>query len=87
MSREPKEMYSGKNLGSTREPRWKSLMATTVEPVFTPQQCQDIINVGHQQKPQVARTTAEFQEAKVTSPMQNTTLKRETPPSAGFLLK
>ena len=58
-------MYSGKNLGSTREPRWKSLIATTVEPVFTPQQCQDIINVGHQQKPQVARTTAELQHAKV----------------------
>ena len=34
------------------EPKWKSLMANTVEPIFTSQQCQDIINVGHQQKTQ-----------------------------------
>ena len=32
------------------EPRWKSLLANTTEPIFTPQQCQDIIDVGHQQK-------------------------------------
>ena len=32
------------------EPKWKSLMANTVGPIFTPQQCQDIINMGHQQK-------------------------------------
>ena len=32
------------------EPRWKSLMANTVEPIFTPAQCQDIINMGHQQR-------------------------------------
>ena len=25
------------------EPKWKSLMANTVGPLFTPQQCQDII--------------------------------------------
>jgi len=37
------------------EPKWKSLMANTVEPIFTPQQCQDIINVGHQQKTQEAK--------------------------------
>jgi len=37
------------------EPKWKSLMANTVEPIFTPQQCQDIINVGHQQKTQDAK--------------------------------
>ena len=33
-----------------REPKWKSLMANTVQPLFTPAQCQDIINMGHQQK-------------------------------------
>jgi len=38
-----------------REPKWKSLMANTVGPVFTPQQCQDIINVGHQQKSEEAK--------------------------------
>ena len=32
------------------EPKWKSLFANTVNPIFTPAQCQDIINMGHQQK-------------------------------------
>ena len=32
------------------EPKWKSLLANTIGPLFTPQQCQDIINVGRQQK-------------------------------------
>ena len=38
-----------------REPKWKSLLANTVEPLFTPQQCQDIINKGHQQKARKAQ--------------------------------
>ena len=37
------------------EPKWKSLMANTTEPLFTPQQCQDIINMGHQQKAEEAK--------------------------------
>ena len=32
------------------EPKWKALLANTTEPLFTPQQCQDIINMGHRQK-------------------------------------
>ena len=32
------------------EPKWKSLVAITTEPLFTPEQCQDIINIGHQQE-------------------------------------
>ena len=32
------------------EPKWKSLMANTTAPIFSPAQCQDIINMGHQQK-------------------------------------
>ena len=36
-------------------PRWQSYMATTTQPLFTPQQCQDIINAGHAEKPQVAQ--------------------------------
>ena len=28
------------------EPRWKSFIVQTVGPVFTPEQCQDIINAG-----------------------------------------
>ena len=37
------------------EPKWKSLLANTTEPLFTPQQCQDIINMGHQQKAEEAK--------------------------------
>ena len=37
------------------EPKWKSLMANTVGPIFTPEQCQDIINMGHQQKTEEAQ--------------------------------
>jgi len=37
------------------EPRWKSLMANTVGPIFTPSQCQDIINRGRQQKTEEAK--------------------------------
>ena len=36
------------------EPKWKSLIANTTAPIFTPAQCQDIINMGHQQKTQEA---------------------------------
>ena len=37
------------------EPKWKSLLANTVEPLFTPQQCQDIIDIGHKQKAEEAK--------------------------------
>jgi len=37
------------------EPKWKSLIANTVEPLFTPTQCQDIINVAYQQKTEEAK--------------------------------
>tara|TARA_R110002020_G_scaffold197264_1_gene398357 strand:+ start:1681 stop:2265 length:585 start_codon:yes stop_codon:yes gene_type:complete len=33
------------------EPKWKSLMANTTTPIFTPAECQDIINVGRKEKP------------------------------------
>tara|TARA_R110000765_G_scaffold201578_1_gene307045 strand:- start:507 stop:1091 length:585 start_codon:yes stop_codon:yes gene_type:complete len=36
------------------EPKWKSLLANTTGPIFTPEQCQDIIDTGHQQKQQEA---------------------------------
>ena len=32
------------------EPKWKSLLATTVGPLFTPAQCQNIIDIGHQKE-------------------------------------
>ena len=36
------------------EPKWKSLLANTTAPIFSPAQCQDIINMGHQQKQEEA---------------------------------
>ena len=38
-----------------RMPRWQSYVATTTKPIFTPQQCQMIVNEGHQQKPEEAK--------------------------------
>ena len=37
------------------EPKWRSLIANTIKPLFTPAQCQDIIRVGHQQKAEEAK--------------------------------
>ena len=37
------------------EPKWKSLLANTTGPLFNPQQCQDIIDMGHQQKAEQAK--------------------------------
>ena len=39
----------------TKMPRWSSYMATTIEPIFTPQQCEMVIQTGHKQKPEVAQ--------------------------------
>ena len=36
-------------------PRWQSYMATTTQPIFTPQQCEMVIQAGHKQKPEVAQ--------------------------------
>ena len=36
-------------------PRWSSYMATTTEPIFTPQQCEMVIQAGHKQKPEAAQ--------------------------------
>ena len=37
------------------EPKWRSLMANTTAPIFSPEQCQQIIDLGHQQKQEEAR--------------------------------
>ena len=37
------------------EPKWKSLLANTTAPIFTPEQCQNIIDMGHQQKQEEAQ--------------------------------
>ena len=36
-------------------PRWQSYVATTTQPMFSPEQCKLIINAGHQQKPEGAK--------------------------------
>ena len=36
------------------EPQWKSYIATTTEPMFTPEQCKMVINKGRELKPQTA---------------------------------
>jgi predicted 2-oxoglutarate/Fe(II)-dependent dioxygenase YbiX len=37
------------------EPKWKSLLANTTSPIFTPEQCQNIIDMGHQQESEEAK--------------------------------
>ena len=37
------------------EPKWKSWIVETTTPLFTPEQCQMIINCGRRQKPQKAQ--------------------------------
>ena len=37
------------------EPRWKSWIVETKEPLFTPEQCQMVIDAGRRQKPQQAQ--------------------------------
>jgi PKHD-type hydroxylase len=56
------------------EPKWKSLMANTVEPLFTPAQCQDIINMGHQQKSEEARVGSTKKKSKYDTKMRITTI-------------
>ena len=37
------------------EPKWKSWLVETTTPLFTPDQCKEIIECGHRQKPQQAQ--------------------------------
>ena len=56
------------------EPKWKSLMANTVGPIFTSQQCQDIINIGHQQKTEEAKVGTSKKEGKYDTKKRITTI-------------
>jgi len=56
------------------EPKWKSLVANTVQPIFTPQQCQDIINMGHQQKSEEAKVGSTEKKSKYDTKMRITTI-------------
>jgi len=37
------------------EPKWKSWLVETTTPLFTPDQCRQVIEYGHKQKPQQAQ--------------------------------
>jgi len=56
------------------EPKWRSLLANTIKPIFTPEQCQDIINVGHQQKAENAMVGTKEKEGKYDTKMRITTI-------------
>jgi len=56
------------------EPKWKSLMANTVGPIFTSQQCQDIINMGHQQKAEEAKIGTAAKDSKHDTKKRITTI-------------
>ena len=56
------------------EPKWKSLLANTVGPLFTPEQCQDIINMGHQQKSEEARVGSVEKNSTYDTKMRITTI-------------
>ena len=40
-----------------KEPKWKSWVVETTSPLFTPEQCQKIIDCGRRQQPQKAKPT------------------------------
>ena len=42
-----------------RMPRWQSYVATTTQPIFTPEQCKMIIDAGHQCAPEKAKWVEE----------------------------
>jgi len=56
------------------EPKWKSLLANTTDPIFSPAQCQDIINMGHQQKQEEAKVGTSKKEGKYDTKMRITTI-------------
>jgi len=56
------------------EPKWKSLMANTIGPLFSPQQCQQIIDMGHTQKAEDAKVGSSAKEGKYDTKMRVTTI-------------
>ena len=56
------------------EPKWKSLLANTTSPIFTPEQCQNIIDMGHQQKAEEAKVGTSVKKSKYDTKMRITTI-------------
>ena len=59
-----------------KEPRWKSLITIPDIRIFSPEQCQNIIDAGHKQKSQEA-----------TYGKGKYNIKKELRPSVGFHLR
>ena len=62
------------------EPKWKSWLVQTTTPLFTPDQCRQIIECGHRQKPEQAQVG-------MGKPGGGTDTKKELLLYLGFLLK
>ena len=56
------------------EPKWKSLIVETVTPVFSPAQCQDIINMGESLKKEQAQVGTSQPEGKQDTEKRITTI-------------
>ena len=55
-------------------PRWQSYMATTIQPIFTPQQCEMVIQAGHKQKLEVAQVGMNNPKGGVDTKKRTTTI-------------
>ena len=58
----------------TLMPRWSSYMATTTAPIFTPQQCEMVIQAGHKQKPETAQVGMNSPKGGVDTKKRTTTI-------------
>jgi PKHD-type hydroxylase len=56
------------------EPKWKSLLANTTGPIFSPEQCQNIIDMGHQQKAEEAKVGTSMKKNKYDTKKRITTI-------------
>ena len=56
------------------EPKWKSLVVNTTEPVFTPEQCQMVINMGESLKQQQAQVGSAMPQGKTDTRKRITTI-------------
>ena len=56
------------------EPKWKSWVVETTTPLFTPEQCQEIIDCGRRQKPQQAQVGINKSKGGVNTKKRTTTI-------------
>ena len=58
----------------TLMPRWQSYMATTTKPIFTPKQCEMVIQNGHKQKLETAQVGISKSGSAVNTKKRTTTI-------------